>query len=51
MYTYHSEKYDFVKWDYEFPNMMGKIIPNVPNHPPGESEVLKALDSEILRTF
>jgi len=28
--TYPSEKYDFVRWDYEIPN----IWRNVPNHQP-----------------
>ena len=23
-YTYPSEKYEFVSWDYDIPNMMGK---------------------------
>jgi len=32
-YTYPSEKYEFVSWDDEIPNMMGKIK-NVPNHQP-----------------
>ena len=31
--TYRSEKYDFVSWDDDIPNMMGKIT-NVPNHQP-----------------
>ena len=31
-YTYPSEKYEFVKWDDDIPNMMGKNNPNVPNH-------------------
>ena len=34
--TYPSEKYDFVSWDDDIPNMMGKIIQmfHVPNHQP-----------------
>jgi len=28
-----SEKYEFVSWDYEIPNMMGKKN-HVPNHQP-----------------
>jgi hypothetical protein len=32
-YTYPSEKYEFVSWDDDIPNMMGKIK-HVPNHQP-----------------
>ena len=31
---YPSEKYDFVSWDDEIANMMGKNNPNVANHQP-----------------
>jgi len=34
-YTYPSEKYDFVSWDDEIPNIW-KNNPNVPNHQPDE---------------
>ena len=30
-YTYPSEKYEFVSWDDEIPNIW-KVIKNVPNH-------------------
>jgi|Cyp1metagenome_2_1107374.scaffolds.fasta_scaffold15588_7 hypothetical protein len=30
-YTYPSEKYDFVSWDDDIPNIW-KLIKNVPNH-------------------
>ena len=33
-YTYPSEKYDFVSWDHDIPNIW-KNHPNVPNHQPG----------------
>ena len=33
-YTYPSEKYEFVSWDDEIPNIW-KNNPNVPNHQPG----------------
>ena len=32
-YTYPSDKYEFVSWDYETPNIW-KNNPNVPNHQP-----------------
>jgi hypothetical protein len=32
-YTYPSEKYDFVSWDYEIPNIWKNSI-HVPNHQP-----------------
>jgi len=32
-YTYPSEKYDFVSWDDEIPNIWNNH-PNVPNHQP-----------------
>ena len=31
-YTYPSEKYDFVSWDDDIPNILWKHNPNVPNH-------------------
>ena len=31
-YTYSSEKYKFVSWDYDIPNWKNKI--HVPNHQP-----------------
>ena len=31
-YTYPSEKYEFVSWDDEIPNMMGKIIQSCSSH-------------------
>ena len=32
-YTYPSEKYEFVSWDYDIPNIW-KVIKTVPNHQP-----------------
>ena len=40
--TYPSEKYEFVSWDDEIPNIW-KGIKNVPNHQPGIENVLKYL--------
>ena len=31
---YPSEKYEFVSWDDDIPNMMGNIKSMVPNHQP-----------------
>ena len=33
-YTYPSEKYEFVSWDDEIPNMMESHKSHVPNHQP-----------------
>jgi len=35
LYTYPSEKYEFVSWDDEIPNIW-KVIKNVPNHQPDD---------------
>ena len=36
---YPSEKYDFVSWDDDIPDMMGKIK-HVPNHQPAYNHTL-----------
>ena len=48
-YTYTSEKYDFVSWDDDIPNMMG-TIKNVLNHQPALSDIyVKKLNSDDLK--
>jgi hypothetical protein len=32
--TYPSEKYEFVSWDDDIPNIWKKLEKNVPNHQP-----------------
>jgi len=34
VWTYPSEKYDFVSWDYEIPNWMESHKIHVPKHQP-----------------
>ena len=33
-YTYHSEKYEFVSWDDDIPNIWKTCSKHVPNHQP-----------------
>ena len=40
--TYPSEKYEFVSWDDEIPNIW-KVLKKAPNHQPGIENVLKYL--------
>ena len=47
--TYPSEKYEFVSWDDDIPNLYGKIKSNVPNHQPVVYDCLSCREINMKR--